>query len=401
MPLLGGLTPRRFLERHWQKRPLLVRNAIAGFAGLLGPDELMALACRDEVEARVVIRRAGRWEVRHGPFQPRFFRRLPARGWTLLVQDVNHFVAAGRELLQRFDFIPYFRLDDLMLSYAPAGGGVGPHFDSYDVFLLQGLGHRRWAVSRQRDLALVPDAPLKLLADFSAEEEWILGPGDMLYLPPAWAHDGVAQDHCMTYSIGFRAPGWQELAVQFLAHLQDRLALDGRYADPGLRPAAHPARLGQPLLREAARRLGGIRWSQADMRRFLGCYLTEPKPHVFFTPPRRALSLHAFAQRALRSGLALSLKTQMLYDGNAIFVNGESVALGSAGSAARRMRARLRELADTRRLQPSPADPAELLAQLYAWYRAGYLGPASFQRQGFQSRGFQSQGRAAQLLRGR
>lgn len=374
-PLLGGLTPRRFLERHWQKRPLLVREAVAGFTGLIAPAELMALACRDEVEARVVIQRAGRWKVEHGPFQPRFFRRLPARGWTLLVQDVNHFLSAGRDLLQRFDFISYSRLDDLMVSYAPPGGGVGPHFDSYDVFLLQGPGRRRWSVSRQRDLALVPDAPLKLLADFRAEQEWILNPGDMLYLPPAWAHDGVAEDRCMTYSIGFRAPAWQELAVQFLAHLQDRLALSGRYADPELRPATHPARLSTPLLRDAARRLAGIRWSQAEIQRFLGCYLTEPKPHVFFTPPRRALSLHAFTRRALRSGLALSLRTQMLYAGNVIFINGESVGVDPGGSGARRARARLRELADARRLQPSPADPAELLAQLYAWYRAGYLAP--------------------------
>jgi 50S ribosomal protein L16 3-hydroxylase len=373
IPLLGGLAPRRFLDRHWQKRPLLVRGAVEGFTGLLNPSELMALACRDEVESRVVIRRAARWEVQHGPFEPRFFRRLPSRGWTLLVQDVNHFVAQGRELLRRFDFIPYFRLDDLMVSYAPAGGGVGPHFDSYDVFLLQGLGRRLWRVSNQRDLALVADAPLKLLADFRAQQEWVLGPGDMLYLPPAWAHDGVAQDHCMTYSIGFRAPGWQELAVQFLSHLQDRVAMPGLYADPALQPATRPARLGHALLRAAAERFNGIRWSQAEVARFLGSYLTEPKPHVFFAPPRRALSLHAFTRRAVRAGVALALKTQMLYAGSAIFINGESVPIDSGRAAPRRLRARLHELADARWLQPSHEDPAALFAHLYAWYRAGYL----------------------------
>ena len=333
----------------------------------------MPLACRDEVESRVVIRRAARWEVHHGPFEPRFFRRLPARGWTLLVQDVNHFVAQGRELLGRFDFIPYCRLDDLMVSYAPAGGGVGPHFDSYDVFLLQGLGHRLWRVSNQRDLALVADAPLKLLADFRAQQEWMLGAGDMLYLPPAWAHDGVAADHCMTYSIGFRAPAWQELAVQFLSHLQDRVVLRGLYADPALKPAMRPARLGRDLLRATVERLESIRWSQAEVARFLGAYLTEPKAHVFFQPPRPALSLHAFTQRAVRAGVRLELKTQMLYDGSLIFINGESVSANPAGTASRRLHARLHELADARCLQPAHADPAALFAHLYAWYRAGYL----------------------------
>ena len=371
--LLGGLAPRRFLEHHWQKRPLLVRGAVNGFTGMLSPAELIALACRDEVESRVVIRRAQHWEVQHGPFDPRFFRRLPARGWTLLVQGVNHFLASGRELLQRFAFIPYCRLDDLMISYAPAGGGVGPHFDSYDVFLLQGLGRRRWRISRQRDLTLVPDAPLKLLANFRPRQEWTLHTGDMLYLPPDWAHDGVAENECMTYSIGFRAPAWQELASQFLAHLQDRLGLPGRYADPDLQPATRPAQLTPHLLHATVERFARIRWSRAEVARFLGSHLTEPKPHVFFRPPRRALSLHAFAQRAVRSGVELELKTQMLYDGNAVFINGDTLVTGAADPASRRVRARLRELADARWLQPVRDDPAALFAQLHAWYRTGYL----------------------------
>jgi 50S ribosomal protein L16 3-hydroxylase len=371
--LLGGLAPRRFLERHWQRRPLLVRGALDGFTGLLSPADLIALACREDVESRVVIRRARHWELQHGPFEPRFFRRLPARGWTLLVQDVNHFLPQGRELLQRFAFIPYFRLDDLMVSYAPAGGGVGPHFDSYDVFLLQGLGRRRWRISNQRDLTLVADAPLKLLADFRARQEWTLDAGDMLYLPPAWAHEGVAADQCMTYSIGFRAPAWQELAGPFLAHLQDHLRLRGRYADPPLQPAARPARLSQALLDATTEQFGRIRWSRADVARFLGSHLTEPKPHVFFRPPRRALSLHAFTLRALRTGIALELKTQMLYDARAVFINGETLS-ADGGAGSRRLRARLHELADARCLQPVQDDPAALFAHLHAWYLAGYLG---------------------------
>jgi len=365
--LLGGLSPTRFLRQRWQKAALLVRSAIDGFTGLLSPRELMALACKDEVQARVVIHQRSRWDVHHGPFRRSFFQRLPAHGWTLLVQDLNHVLPTARELLERFNFIPYARLDDLMVSYAPPGGGVGPHFDSYDVFLLQGLGKRRWRVSYQRDLELLPGAALKLLADFRVEQEWVLHPGDMLYLPPACAHDGVAIEPCMTYSIGFRAPAWQELAVEFLSFLQDRITLDGLYADPGLRPSAHPARLGRGIVRAAAERLNRIRWRESDVERFLGCYLTEPKPYVRFHPPARALSLHAFCAQARRRGVTLALRSQMLYAGKELFINGECEALdGAAGT-------RLRELADSRILDGSALEPDELLERLYGWYRAGYL----------------------------
>ena len=220
------------------------------------PADLIALACRDDVESRVVIRRARHWEVQHGPFEPRFFRRLPARGWTLLVQDVNHFLPQGRELLQRFAFIPYSRLDDLMVSYAPPGGGVGPHFDSYDVFLLQGLGRRRWRISNQRDLTLVADAPLKLLADFRARQEWTLDAGDMLYLPPAWAHDGVAAGRL--HDLFHRLPR-AGLAGACRASFSRTCRTSSRCAAATqirpLQPAARPARLSQALLRRYHRAL--------------------------------------------------------------------------------------------------------------------------------------------------
>ena len=366
-PLLGGLSPRRFLAHHWQRRPLIAPGAVEGFADLLSPRELMALACREDAQSRVVVRRGGRWQVHHGPFEPRFFRRLSARGWTLLVQDVNHHLPGARALLERFDFIPYARLDDLMVSYAPPGGGVGPHFDSYDVFLLQGLGRRRWSISSQRDLTLLPDTPLKLIAAFRPQRAWVLGPGDMLYLPPACAHEGVAQDECMTYSIGFRAPAWQELAVEFLSYLQDQMALEGMYADPGLEPTLRPARIGTGLLRAACSRLDRIRWSRGDILRFLGRHLTEPKSHVFFEPPQRALSLHDFRRRAVRAGVTLALKSQMLYEGSQVFINGEAEQLSG------RALHRVRMLADRHRLRPGNDDPQGLFEQLYRWYRAGWL----------------------------
>ena len=312
--------------------------------------------------------------MQHGPFEPRFFRRLPSRGWTLLVQDVNHFVAQGRELLQRFDFIPYFRLDDLMVSYAPAGGGVGPHFDSYDVFLLQGLGRRLWRVSNQRDLALVVDAPLKLLADFRAQQEWMLDAGDMLYLPPAWAHDGVAADDCMTYSIGFRAPAWQELAVQFLSHLQDRVRLARPVRRPGSETGHAPGRLGRDLLRATVERFERHPLVAGRSGRFLGADLTEPKPHVFFAAaaPGPVLAC-VHAARAVRAGVALELKTQMLYDGNLIFINGESVSAilpaplpGACAPACASWPMRAACSRTTR-------IPRHSTRSCMRWYRAGYL----------------------------
>ena len=364
--MLGGLTAVSFLQRHWQKRPLLVRAALPEFAGMLQPRELMQLACREDAQARVVVRTGRRWEVHHGPFTAAFFKRLAPARWTLLVQDVNHFLPRARELLERFRFLPYARLDDVMVSYAPPGGGVGPHFDSYDVFLLQAHGRRRWRIGAQRDLTLVPGAPLKLLARFRPQEEHVLEPGDMLYLPPGHAHDGVAVDDCMTCSIGFRAPAWQELAGQFLTYLQDHVALEGLYADPETRPSTRPARLPADMVRAAAAQLARVRWSGRDVSRFLGCYLTEPKPHVYFTRPGAPLSRAAFRGRVRRHGVELDPRTQMLYAGSLVFINGEALEGGAWAG-------RLRTLADQRALTAEQVDDDGLPDLLHAWYRAGHL----------------------------
>jgi len=366
-PLLGGLTPAGFLARHWQRRPMLVRAAIAAFHGLITPRDLLRLACRDDVQSRVVVRDGRAWQVHHGPFKPAFFRRLRAQRWTLLVQDVNHFVREARTLLERFRFVPDARFDDLMVSYASPGAGVGPHFDAYDVFLLQGQGRRRWRIGLQRDLTLVEGAPLKLLARFRAQQEWVLAPGDMLYLPPLWAHDGVALDGCMTYSIGFRAPSWQGLASEFLAWLQDHVRLEGLYMDPGLTFARQPARLDERMLRQAQARLARIRWRGSDVLRFLGCHLTEPKAHVFFSAPKAPPSRAVFLRRARREGLALALTSRMLYARNLIFINGECEPAPS------RTLRRLQALADTGGIRLRADEPAALAALLHRWYCAGWL----------------------------
>jgi 50S ribosomal protein L16 3-hydroxylase len=363
--LLGGLSPTRFLRDVWHKRPLLIRNAVPGFAGLLTPQEMQQLACRDDVESRLVQGSGDAWQLDHGPFSKSDFKRLPKTEWTLLVQSLNHLLPEADALLSRFDFIPHARLDDLMVSYAVPGGSVGPHFDSYDVFLLQGQGHRRWQISTQTDLALLDDVPLKILSHFEAEDEWVLGPGDMLYLPPHVAHYGVAEDACMTYSMGFRAPTTEELAQAFLMHLQDTIRLEGRYADPDLRLQAHPGEIGRAMVDQIEAMLAKIQWGRRDVAEFAGRYLSEPKPNVFFDPPEQPLSRKAFDKAANRHGVALAPKSRLLFSGKRFFVNGEAFA-----PAAEELTA-LTLLADRRRLDVPL--PAALLPRLYDWYEAGWL----------------------------
>ena len=366
--LLGGLSASAFLRRHWQKLPLLVRGALPGFTGVLDLDEMIELACRENCESRLIVRKGEYWTVEHGPFERTRFSRLPPRNWTLLLQGLEQFLPAARQLLSYFDFIPYSRLDDLMISYAPAGGGVGAHFDSYDVFLLQGPGQRRWQVGRQRDLALIENAPLKILKRFVPDGQCLLSAGDMLYLPPEFAHDGVAMDACYTYSIGFRAPSHRELMSQFLIFLEDRLADGGRYSDPDLSVQSRPAQIGAGMLAKAERVLGEINWTRRDVAEFLGNYLTEPKPHVRFAPPRRPLAEAAFSSAARRSAVTLAPATLMLYGNAMFFINGEPHKIDKA------LAAPLRRLANARRLPGSQIPrPGLVTDMLYRWYRSGYI----------------------------
>ncbi|MDP1928577.1 MAG: cupin domain-containing protein [Thiobacillus sp.] len=362
--LLGGLSPTRFLHDYWHKRPLLIRNAVPGFSGLLSPDAMRQLAMREDVESRLIQGSGSRWEFDHGPFKKADFKRLPKTEWTLLVQSLNHVLPAADALMARFNFIPHARLDDLMVSYAVPGGSVGPHFDSYDVFLLQGQGHRRWQISEQTDLTILDDAPLRILRHFKPEEEWLLGPGDMLYLPPHVAHYGVAEDACMTYSIGFRAPTTDELAQGFLMHLQDSVVLEGRYADPDLRLQTHPGEISRAMLSQIEGMIARIQWSKRDIAEFAGCYLSEPKPNVFFNPPDAPLSCVAFNKHTRKSGVALHPKSRLLFIGGRFFINGEAFNSAADETAA------LQQLADQHRLA---SFPASLRERLYDWYEAGWL----------------------------
>lgn len=372
---LGGLSPAQFLRRHWQKRPLLVRGAFPGIDGLLDPAALFALAARDDVESRLVERPRGRWRLRHGPFTlEELDARTRARPWTVLVQGVESVCDGAHALLRCFDFLPYARLDDVMVSYATHGGGVGPHFDSYDVFLIQGRGRRRWRVGAQTSLALVEDAPLRLLADFRPDEEWVLEPGDLLYLPPCYAHDGIALGECMTFSVGFRAPAAQELAEAFLAWLPEHLALAGRIADPGRLPTSTPGAIPADLLAMTQGFLRGIRWSGAEVGNFLGEYLSEPKPNVFFEPPARPMSLSRFIAAVAKHGLRLDRRSRLLYLHGRYYLNGEQLASASMHALGSAGRQRLRRLADRRRLAACALTDAEA-AFHHQCYRDGFVWP--------------------------
>jgi len=369
--LLGGLPVARFLRRFWQKEALLVRGAVAGFRDPFTTAELFALARRDDVESRVVVRAGARWSLEHGPFRRADFAALPARNWTLLVQGVNLVSAQGDALLRRFAFIPYARLDDLMVSYAAPGGGVGPHVDSYDVFLLQGMGRRRWRYGLQEDVTLRPRLPLKILERFAPKRADVLAAGDMLYLPPQYAHDGVAIDPCLTYSIGFRAAGAEELAGAFLDFLHDELEIPGRYADPDLGPIREPAEIDAAMRRRCERMLKRIRWNRATIERFLCCWLSEPKASVAFDPPGAPLSRAAFGARAAKRGIRLDTRTQLLYDPRHLFINGSALRWPEGGGQT------LKQLANDRTLPPRATRGAHPKAStiLYTWYRDGYLHP--------------------------
>jgi 50S ribosomal protein L16 3-hydroxylase len=369
--LLGGRSVAAFLARHWHKNALSIRAAIPGFTGPFDLAQLSRLAQRDDVESRLVVREGPRWTLAHGPFRRADFKALPARDWTLLVQGVNLHSNAGDALLRRFAFLPCARLDDLMVSYAAPGGGVGPHVDSYDVFLLQGFGRRRWRYGRQDDCTLDERQPLKILKRFAPAHDDVLAPGDMLYLPPDYAHEGTALESCTTYSIGFRAPGANELATAFLDFLRDEVDLPGRYADPLLAATRNPARIDAAMRRQCARMLAQVRWDGADVARFLGCWLSEPKPQVFFDPPAPSLPRAAFARAAARHGLRLDRRSQLLYDETHLFINGAALPWPATGAPA------LKRLADRRTLpaQDAAALTAPVVALLHHWYRDGFLRP--------------------------
>jgi 50S ribosomal protein L16 3-hydroxylase len=370
--LLGGLSPAQFMRRHWHKKPLLVRQAVAGVRPTVTRARMFALAARDDVESRLIQRDAdGRWQLRHGPLPRRGLPPLAQPGWTLLVQGLDLHAEAAHALISRFRFVPAARLDDVMLSYASDGGGVGPHVDSYDVFLLQVQGRRRWRIGPgpdRRPAALRDDVPLKMLARFAPAHDWLLDTGDMLYLPPDWAHDGVAVGgDCMTASIGFRAPRADELAQALLARLAD-MPDDARpaprYGDPMQAATTTPAAVPEALQRFAHDAVHRALAEPGAVERTLGEWLTEPKAQVWFEAPGTAVQNEG-------RGVQLDRRSRMGYDTRFIFINGES--LSASGRDARLMR----RLADLRRLDALAVRAASPVARalLDEWLASGWLQP--------------------------
>lgn len=381
------------MRQYWQKKPLLVRQAIPGFKPVLSRAALFKLAAREQVESRLIVQQAKGWRMKQGPMAPRSLPPLTKPGWTLLVQGVDMHDEGAHALLQQFRFVPDARLDDLMISFATTGGGVGPHFDSYDVFLLQASGQRRWRIGRQKDLTLQQGVPLKILQNFEPEEEFVLQAGDMLYLPPGYAHDGIAEAavggdgksaDCMTYSVGFRVPGRSELAAELLRRLAEfsedeeeaSTGGEGRrragrpprlYRDPGQAATATPAALPAALVTFAEQAVLDALKDPLALGCALGEYLTAPKPTVWFEEPLQGWAPDA--AKAGRSSIHLDARTRMMYDSDHVFINGESYRAKGADASL------MHQLADQRSLSARELRKASVsaLALLDDWHGAGWL----------------------------
>jgi len=347
--LFGGISPDRFMRQYWNKKPLLIRGAIPAYVlaaqngevldSPISFDELVKLASKDSVESRLI--KANPWSFDVGPFTKKSIPALNKPNWTLLLQGMEAHHPAAAKILSWFRFIPDARLDDLMVSIAGIGGGVGPHFDSYDVFLIQMSGRRQWQISQQKDLSLSPNLPLKILQRFKPEHEWVLEPGDMLYLPPHIAHQGVALDAgCQTWSVGFRSPSFKELIQEGLWRLAESLEnmpeLEQKFADPMQRATVNAEQLPEELIKQIKLRLRDLKLDQVD--HFLPgitAYLSEPKQQALFDGPIKPLSPSSFTKQLSSKKLLPSPQTRILSLGNVVFCNGENMSHGQTKDVAK------------------------------------------------------------------
>ena len=424
LQLLGGITPAEFMSKYWQKKPLLIRGAIPGFTPLLSRDELFAMAEQEDVESRLIVENTNpkrkksepTWTMANGPFSEDATELPPLKknNWTLLVQGVDLHNQAAYEMKNQFRFAPDARLDDLMISFATDGGGVGPHFDSYDVFLLQAQGQRRWKIGKQKDLTLQKNVPLKILAKFAPGQEFVLDAGDMLYLPPMYAHEGVAVGECMTYSIGFRAPAELELARELLQRFADDTLEDEEeendgdengefeyensalaskfvadetikniaknaannsvnkvlYKDPKQAAVEAPALIPTALLDFAKHAVEKALSDPDALARNLGEYLTEPKANVWFDEPEPDSEEDIILTRQNR--VDLHPRSQMLFDARHIFLNGESWRAAGADAKLMQKLANQRFLEPKDLMKPNMASDGAM-ALLQEWADAGWL----------------------------
>lgn len=380
--LFGGISPQQFMKQYWHKKPLLVRGAIPAFSitalnnevleSPISYGEIVQFATKEAVESRLIQSKP--WRFDHGPFQKKSVPELNQPNWTLLLQGMEAHHRAATKVLSWFRFIPDARLDDLMVSIAGIGGGVGPHFDSYDVFLIQMSGRRQWRISEQKDLSLNPKLPLKILQKFECEHEWVLEPGDMLYLPPHIAHDGIALDAgCQTWSVGFRSPSYKELLQEGLwrlaESLEDMPELDRKFADPKQTASARAEQLPEELIRQLKIQLDSLKLNRIDtLLPGITAYLSEPKQHAIFNAPKNPLSPNSFLKKWIKLALVPNPKTRILSLGQEVFCNGDNMTKNQPMA----VNSAWRKLSKNKRL---PAQELKSIdkTSLYEAYLAGWL----------------------------
>jgi 50S ribosomal protein L16 3-hydroxylase len=378
LQILGQRDAQTFLDEFWQKQPCLIRGAVPDFIDPLTPQELAGLACEEDIQSRLVLEKHGQtpWEVRHGPFSEADFTSLPDTHWTLLVQDMNQHIPELALLLDQFSFIPSWRLDDVMVSYASPAGSVGPHTDQYDVFLLQGMGQRRWQISHQKDQQNIEGLELSILREFKAEQTWTLEAGDILYLPPGVAHYGVAETDCLTYSIGFRAP----LEVDLLSSWADHLVLQDssqlRYRDPDLQTPLHPGKLDQLTINYFLQRMADLTQQPDEFRAWLAEHFTLPAEDVDLRPEQPHTTDELLAMIQAGTPLLRSEYCRFAYIDNndasiEIYINGR-------GTSLRETEAELGKLiCDQRQFHASDLerflDNVACTKRITDWFNEGYL----------------------------
>ncbi len=327
--ILGKTSVDDFLKNYWQKKPLLIKNAIPNFVSPITESDLFIIAQNEEAVSRLIEHKQGIWQVKYGPFKKSDLPKKTNIPWTILVQNINHYFPFAESFLNLFKFIPYARLDDLMISYATKKGSVGPHFDSYDVFLFQAQGAREWKISDQKKFTLDKQSSIKIITNFKSKNSWVLKPGDMLYLPPNIGHWGISQsDDCVTYSIGFRAPGTFEIQSKFLDFIQDHLITNENeiYKDPNLTPQKNPAEISSNMTKAMRNIVDRLRWDKSSINHFIGQLLSEPIENSIFET-RKPLSLKAFEKSIVHKTLRLNSKTRMLFIKNNFYINGEFIKI--------------------------------------------------------------------------
>jgi 50S ribosomal protein L16 3-hydroxylase len=374
-PSINPLEPEDveiFLADYWQKKPLLIRQAINGVVSPLTPDELAGLACESEVNARLVLEHPAStvneipWSVEYGPFEESRFSSLPESHWSLLVSDVEKHLDVAADLIDKFRFIPDWRIDDLMISYAPVGGSVGPHCDAYDVFLLQLQGQRQWHINPDFDATQLENTELSILKNFTPDQQWILNPGDMLYLPPDVAHHGIALDDCMTASIGFRAPAINTIAQDYVDRLVGLMKDVKFYTDPDLKSQRHPAEISPEAISGIRKILiEQLTVDDDSTQRWLGEYSSDPRAIIPDAPQQQYSDILDFKNSLQGRSLQQALESRFLFSrtrqGALLFVDGKSYCVEEAFAEA----ICLRPINSAKLFENSDAAMQQLILDLY------------------------------------